>query len=266
MNAMSYTQHFPHVFHIRDSMGVYMTLLTGEREALLVDTGYGLEDVQKYVRTLTDKPLRVLLTHAHHDHALGSMWFEESCMFASDLPYFPVYTGAQQRETVKTQAAGKGLCAPADFITRPIPTPQSAKEETLDLGGLTAQILPCPGHTPGSCVVYVHEYRLLLSGDDWNPCTWLFFPEALGAEEYLANVRALLQLPFTHVLCSHRELLYPRNMMEAFLSGITEDALRNARPVSLRPPIDSREAVPAPDQQFVFDYQKTALFHKEERQ
>lgn len=260
---MQAIQHFPHVYHIRDNMGVYMTLITGKNRALLVDTGYGLEDVHAYVRTLTRLPLTVLLTHAHHDHALGSMWFDETHMFHADHAIFPVYTGISQRKQVAKQAENKGLAVPCGFITRPIPPPQSARPETLDLGGVTAQIIPCPGHTPGSCVVYIPEYRLLLSGDDWNPCTWLFFPEALGAAEYIRNVNALLALPFEHVLCSHREALYPRSMMEAFLSGLTDEALLNAVPVQLRPPIDTREAHPAPGQQFVFDYQKTALYQEE---
>ena len=60
------------VTHIRDAMGVCMTLIEGETDAMLVDTGYGTEDVAAFVRTLTDKPLTVLLTHHHHDHALGA--------------------------------------------------------------------------------------------------------------------------------------------------------------------------------------------------
>ena len=35
----------PGVWQIQDNMGVCMTLLCGEDQALLIDTGYGLEDV-----------------------------------------------------------------------------------------------------------------------------------------------------------------------------------------------------------------------------
>ena len=71
----------PGVTHIRDAMGVCMTLIEGEKSALLVDTGYGTENVAEYIRALTDKPLTVLLTHNHHDHALGARWFEKTMMF-----------------------------------------------------------------------------------------------------------------------------------------------------------------------------------------
>ena len=99
MEGFSVQQVLQGVYHIGDAMGVYMTLLTGEERALLVDTGYGLEDVSAMVRSLTDKPLTVLLTHAHHDHALGARWFVKTRMFARDLPAWPVYTGEAPMKT-----------------------------------------------------------------------------------------------------------------------------------------------------------------------
>ena len=75
----------PGIVHIRDAMGVCMTLIEGENAALLVDTGYGTEDVATFFRTLTDKPLTVLLTHNHHDHSLGARWFAQTLMFPEDI-------------------------------------------------------------------------------------------------------------------------------------------------------------------------------------
>ena len=244
------------VTHIADAMGVYMTLLEGTQRALLVDAGYGLEDVAAFVRTLTDKPVTLLLTHAHHDHALGARWFSGARLFAQDLPAWPVYTGERQRRAVAQQAAAKGLFVPEDFISRPLPPPAPLEAGEIDLGGLTAQVILCPGHTPGSAAVYVPQRQLLLTGDDWNPCTWLFFPEALPAQAYRENVRALLRLPFAHVLCSHRGELYPRAALEAFLRGLTEEALRSSRRVQMGREEDTREAAPAPGCQFVFDFGK----------
>ena len=39
----------PGITHIRDAMGVCMTLIEGEKAALLVDTGYGTEDVSAFM-------------------------------------------------------------------------------------------------------------------------------------------------------------------------------------------------------------------------
>lgn len=256
MNGFAVQRALEGVYHIGDAMGVYMTLLVGTERALLVDTGYGLDDVSAMARRLTDKPLTVLLTHVHHDHALGARWFESTLMFAQDLPAWSVYTGDAQRRAVAAQAAEKGLAAAADFLHARIPVPEALREGPIDLGGLTAQAILCPGHTPGSAVIYVPQRKLLLTGDDWNPCTWLFFPEALPAQAYRENVRALLRLPFEHVLCAHRAQLYPRSAFEAYLRGLTDEALSAAPRVDMGRKTDTREARPDKEQQFVFDYAK----------
>jgi len=256
MSRFAAREALPGVFHIGDAMGVYMTLLVGENHALLVDTGYGLEDVASYVRTITGKPLTVLLTHAHHDHALGARWFKDVRLFPQEMTAWSVYTGESQRRAVAAQAKAKGISVPSDYLSAPMPQPQPLEEGGIDLGGMTAQVILCPGHTPGSAVVYVPERQLLLMGDNWNPTTWLFFPEALPAKAYRENVRALLALPFTHALCSHREALFPREAPEAFLSGLTDDVLLAAKCVDMGRSTDTREAQPAPEQQFVFDFGK----------
>lgn len=264
MTGFKAVQVLPGVWHIADCMGVCMTLLAGTDRALLVDTGYGLEDVKAFVRTITDLPLTVLLTHAHHDHILGARWFESTCMLKADLADFATYTSGYQRGRVQEQAHAKGLKTPEDFLSASIALPQGIEPCVMDLGGLAAQIIACPGHTPGSAVVYVPERQLLLTGDDWNPCTWLFFEQALPVEEYRKNMRKIQKLPFKHVLCSHQPMMFDREKLDAFLDGLTDDALKKAHPVDMGRPTDTREIFPAPGQNLVFDWGKSALSQKEE--
>ncbi len=261
---MPFTTHevMPGVFHIQDAMGVSMTLLCGTERALLVDTGYGLEDVAAHIRSLTDLPLTVALTHGHHDHALGCRWFDRVLLLPEELPTWQTYTGERWRRHVLRGAADKGLAVDEErFLRDTMPEPDLITEPCFRLGGLTAEIIPCPGHTPGSLVVFVPERGLLLTGDDWNPCTWLFFPEALPVAAYRTHVRGLLRLPFTHILCSHRERLYPRRMLEVFLDGLTDEALRLAQPsgegeaVGVR----TRTARLPEDQVLVFDADKAEV-------
>ena len=248
----------PGVWHIEDAMEVCMTLLCGEERALLVDTGYGLEDVAAFVRTLTDKPLTVMLTHHHHDHALGARWFAQTRMFAEDAETFLLHTGAQQRNRVLSQAWVKGLSVEGDLLSAPVPPPLPLSESAIELGGMTAHVFRCPGHTPGSAVVWVPERSLLLTGDSWNPTTWLFFPEALPVDEYLQNANALLTLPFDHILCPHSHESFSRLSLETFLRGATRRALRNAEPVFIPHfgHIDTREATFFDGTRLVFDWAK----------
>ncbi len=224
----------PGIVHIRDAMGVCMTLIEGEKAALLIDTGYGIEDVSAFAAALTNKPLTILLTHNHHDHALGTRWFEKTVMLPEDMADWSCFTGQEKRKAVFAQAQSKGLpVAEDDFLSGECKTPYAIHGGTLDLGGLTAEIIPCPGHTPGSCVVFVPQRKLLLTGDAWNPCTWVFFEAALPIRAHRENIRRLLKLDFAWVLCAHQLDVYPREKFAAFVEALTDEALCSAKPVKI---------------------------------
>ena len=219
----------PGVYHIRDAMGVWMTLLAGSDRALLFDTGYGLEDVSAFVSSLTKLPLQVVLSHAHHDHVMGARFFPSVSILKAEQETAREYTGEKWRRKVLSQAvtAGIDVCT-EEYLHADMPEFVSMREQSMQLGGLTAQIIACPGHTPGSAVIYVPERELLLTGDDWNPCTWLFFPEALGAVQYRENISKLLDLPFRHILCPHSDRLCTREELQAFVHALSDDALLGA--------------------------------------
>ncbi len=260
--AMTIHPVLPGVYHMADSMGVCQTLLVGDRAALLVDAGYGIENVRQAVEEITSLPVQVILTHGHHDHVLGARWFEETWMFPEDQEDFAEYTGEPTRRRILASAKANGLSVDEEaYLTRKLPQPLPLQEQVIDLGGLTAQIIHCPAHTPGSCVVYVKERQLLLTADDWNPCTWAFFPKALPVQRFRDNVRKLFALPFTHVLCSHRPALYERAVMENFFDGLTDETLTNAPRVTIGgwEDTNTHEASPAEGQVFVFDYDKFLL-------
>lgn len=263
----------PGVTHIRDCMGVCMTLIEGENAALLVDAGYGVENVGVMVRSLIgNKPFDVFLTHHHHDHTLGAYTLRgipdcECTMFPEDMPAFHIYNGEAKRRQILAAAQGRGLigtdaASEAAFLQGECELPMTAQPGDIDLGGITARIIDCPGHTPGSACVLIPERKLLLTGDDWNPCTWLFFPEALGVLAYRENVRMLQAHDFTHVLCSHQLDLYPRSKFDDFVNNLTDATLDAAKPVAIGgyEHINTRQADVAEGQILVFDWDK---YHKE---
>lgn len=259
---MAFTIHqiMTGVWHIKDAMGVSFTVLEGSDAALVVDTGYGTEDVLGCVRSLTDKPLTVVLTHGHHDHIMGACWFDRTLLFPQDAAEFSLRTDAAHRQRIRSGAEAKGLPVSERLMTAEFAAPEALEEGVIDLGGVTAQIIHCPGHTPGSAVVYVPEKQLLLSGDDWNPCTWLFFPSSLPVHEYLANVREVQKLPYTHVLCSHQPMLFERSVMDDFIAGLTDDALRASPAVKMDGwDINTHQLDLPHGQWLVFDYDKAGF-------
>ena len=257
--AFRVNEYLPGVYQIEDALGVCMTLLTGSEKALLVDTGYGLEDVKAFVRSLTDLPLTVILTHGHHDHALGARWFSEVYLHPEDMPAFELYTGEAQRRAVLASAAAKGIpVQETEYVDAEMPAPLPLIPGEIDLGGMHAVVMHYPGHTPGSCTVYVPERSLMLTGDDWNPCTWVFFAESLPVGAYRRTLRGILEVPFENVLCPHRFELLDRAMIKDFADALTDAALRDAVPVDTGASrgIRTHEARLPHDQVLVFDADK----------
>ena len=58
-----------------NEMAVQSFLVVGEERAALIDTGAGMGNLAKEVKEITDKPLYVLNTHGHVDHAGGNGQF-----------------------------------------------------------------------------------------------------------------------------------------------------------------------------------------------
>ena len=264
---------FPGVTHITDNMGVSFTLVEGEDSALLFDAGYGLEDVAAYVAALTDKPVELVLSHGHHDHVLGARWFSHSLMDPADREEFELRTALPQRQSVQRQAADKGLTVPDDFLTAPIPLPQpiqyinNAGEfdcSVFDLGGREAWLIRVPGHTAGSVVMYVPDVQLLLTGDDWNPCTWMWFPCSLPVRQWRDTMQDLVACledetgeEIRHILCSHRPAPREGRELKDFLAYMTDERIREAPAVDMGAPINTHQVVlPEKDWTLLFDADK----------
>ena len=234
----------PGITHITDAMGVSFTLAEGRERAILFDTGYGTQDVRTFVSTLTGKPLTVLLSHGHHDHMLGARWFPETWLCEEDLEEFRLRSGEEQRTKVKQQAENGGVPVPDDFLTAVIPEPRILRFDgktgpfdslTVDLGGMTARVIRVPGHTPGSIVVFFPEAGLLLTGDDWNPCTWMWFPTSLSAAVWRDNMKTLIRTleegtgtEIRHVLCSHQPMIREGKELKEFLAYMTDERMKEA--------------------------------------
>ena len=70
--------------YMLDDGRVRQFLILGRNTALLLDTGFTDSDVLTAVRTVTDAPLQVLLTHGDLDHAGGLGNFEEAWLHEKD--------------------------------------------------------------------------------------------------------------------------------------------------------------------------------------
>ena len=229
-----------HITRLTDITRVSMFLAVGEREAALIDTGTGIGNLKEAVKGLTEKPVKVLLTHGHLDHAFGASAFETIYMNPLDKWILDEHGDMQMRfDYVKNSPLPEGTKLTADmFAPKPEFTKMIALKDgdVFDLGGLTIEIYALPGHTPGSMAVLFREERLLLTGDACNPGTWIFAPGCPSVEEYrdtLVTFRERTRGKYDRILLSHGNSLLESELLDVVIETCgrvlngTDDAIRS---------------------------------------
>lgn len=150
---------------------VNIGLVVGADRALLIDTGCGprhAREILLVVRTLTDLPLLVAITHAHWDHFFGNAVFMRDGATEfwahANAARAIAGTGESQRQEVAgvepEMAAGKGpdteIVGPTHLVGN-VPV-------TLDLGGISIELFSLGrGHTDGDLMVGARG--VLFTGD-----------------------------------------------------------------------------------------------------
>ncbi len=128
-----------------------MYLLIGEEKALVIDAGMEEESLLQFVRTLTDKPLVMALTHGHFDHIGQTGEFDEVYISPKDLDMFREHSERPMGMQIKLNTK------PAeDLLMLP---------ESFDLGGISVIPVALEGHTPGSYLFADMKNQCVFSGD-----------------------------------------------------------------------------------------------------
>jgi len=130
---------------------------TSKRGAVIDPGG----DLEKILHAATSNEVtieRILITHAHFDHAGGAHELAEKLAVPIEGPHI-----ADQPlvERMSLQASHYGFPPVPSF------TPERWLEhgDTVSVGNLTLQVLHCPGHTPGHIVFFHTDSKLAFVGD-----------------------------------------------------------------------------------------------------
>lgn len=213
-----------------------MYLVEGESWAVLLDTGSGFGSLKACVEALTDKPVLVLLTHGHTDHALGAAEFEEVWMSPLDEGAYACHSAMDFRKNSGAMWPEFGQLTEEQIVPAlPFEAMMPlAPGMRFDLGGVAVESFACPGHTPGSMTFLIREERMLLLGDACNYMTFLFDEFASPVAEYkkaLQRLQAKTSGLYDRVLLSHGDGEGVPDMIgrvmevcEDILAGCADDA------------------------------------------
>lgn len=160
-----------------------MYVIEGADRALLIDTGTKCRDLDKVVGQITDKPLDVVITHLHPDHAGNVGYFDKFYMHPADTVMLDEYHYGGE----------------IGFIR---------EGDSFDLGGTRLDVYDMPGHTPGS-VVFVNEATGdVFTGDAFGSGqAWLQLQPHVSMATYVASCDRMIDLigdlDLKYIWCGH---------------------------------------------------------------
>jgi hydroxyacylglutathione hydrolase len=156
------------------------------REAIVVDPGDEIEEIQRILKKHLLKVKAIIVTHAHIDHVAGAGKLRAATGA-------PVYMNEQDRELLDmldVQANWLGVETPAKTEVD-----QDAADGTvLNLGKSEFHVFHTPGHTQGSVSLWIPAENKLIAGDT-------LFRDSIGRTDLPGgNSRQILQSIKTRLL------------------------------------------------------------------
>jgi len=158
-----------------------MYIIEGKQKSMLIDTGTRAQKLDEVIRKITEKPLVVVLTHAHGDHAGNIHFFDEVWLHAAD--------------TVLLTKDYKGKVHFMD------------EGHIFDLGGTRIEVFHTPAHTPGSVVFLDWDKGNCYSGDAiGSGSVWLHLKPSSPMRTYIntcKKIEALMDRGISKIYCGH---------------------------------------------------------------
>ena len=170
-------------------------LIEGRDYALLIDSIIGLGNLKAFCETLTDKPVKLVNTHAHSDHFGDNFHFDECWIHHRDIGFFQTAIGVK-KEQLFEMAKQTALPEYRDRIEpdgnfadwNPIKIYPLYDGDVFDLGDRIIEVVEVGGHTAGSVVLIDHKTRIAYTGDACNGNTLLEFDHSLPVISYMRNL------------------------------------------------------------------------------
>lgn len=203
-----------------------MYLVVGTAYTALIDTGTGIGDLSQWLTNQGIVPDVVLTTHIHYDHCGGLHQFDPEYVYLTvpqarnvghstlwGLHYFgPQHlTGEQRRE--------------GHSYTPTPPVGFQQLSERISLGNYQFEVLPFPGHTNDSIVLYEPNQQWMFTGDAlYHGELYVDFPNA-DMREWKHGLERLATFDLSVVFPGHNQVLRGRDI-DAEIRCIVDNKMR----------------------------------------
>jgi len=207
-------------------------LVEGREADLLVDTGCGvvpLAPVVAGLRADPAKPLLVVATHVHVDHAGGLHEFAERLGHAAEAAAFATMDDADTvagylRSSALEPGAPTGVPPLGATRMRPAPlTRVLAEDDRIELGGgRSFRVLHLPGHSPGCLSLFDESDGTFVAGDVVYEGEIVDDLAHSDVAAYCDSMRRVMALPVARAFCGHGPVLdgpRARAAAEAYLAS-----------------------------------------------
>lgn len=236
-NSYYSIENFGDFYRIGSPEAVFSYVIVGAEKAMLIDTGHGFGDLRAAVRSITEKPLYIVNTHGHLDHACGNAQFDEPVyIHSNDIPLCMEHTGRAMRSEAVDRAAHSVSyqthetynALPADF-SREAYISQGAGNlipvedgQFFDLGGATVETVFTPGHTKGGISLWYREKQIVFVGDTTGFFVWLFALETTNRQTYMDTLHRLIALPANTYWGGHNDKPMTKADLQLYLRAAKE--------------------------------------------
>lgn len=170
-----------HVWVIETTDNTTMYLIEGTEKTLLIDTGTHCAKLDEVVGKITSKPLMVVITHVHPDHAGNIRFFKEIYLHAAD-----------------TVLLDKSYTGVVHFVN---------DGDIFDLGSKTIEVKHMPAHTPGSIILLDRQAGSCYTGDAFGSGqVWLQLRPNAPMQTYINScikMEKLIDEGISEIYCGH---------------------------------------------------------------
>lgn len=223
MTSYQYEQLSPHIYRIKDPLGVFLYLVCGSTGACLLDSGYGLGNLKEAVQKITLYEPMVILTHGHIDHIGGSAAYTNVYMNPKDINVYKKHCTKAYRHDFFEENKNNFPDFDEALLKNPKPIEQILPYhdgDRFNFGDVHIQIIEASGHTPGMSVILIPEDRIILFGDACGVSVLLFDEFSSTVSEYRHSLLKLksLEASYDRIIRNHGTGESPKELLDEVLA------------------------------------------------